>query len=107
MIDDYNHHNAPKYKVNIIKMIKPHLFHEHNCINKWQSLSPDFDTSVIIFIVFSIKTLPPNLETLKPYISATVHFQDMVFCINFASLFKCYLEMCSEIIFDEVDFFRP
>ena len=36
--------------------------------------------------------------------SATVHFQDMVFYTNLAQLFKGYLDMCSEIIFDEVVF---
>ena len=108
MIDDYNYHNAPKYKVNITKMIKLHLFHEHICINKWQSLSPDFDTSVIIFIVLSIITLPPDFRNFKAlYLSNSTFSRYGINCINFASLFKCYLEMCSEIIFDEADFFRP
>ena len=92
MIDDYNYHNAPKYKVNIIKMIKPHLFHEHNCINKWQSLSPDFDTSVIIFIVLSIITLPPDFRNFKALYLSNSTFSRYgffyQFCLTYQVLFR-------------------
>ena len=87
MIDDYNYHNAPKYKVNIIKMIKPHLFHEHNCINKWQSLSPDFDTSVIIFIVLSIIPLPPDFRNVKALYLSNSTFSRYGFLYQFCLTF--------------------
>ena len=44
-------------------------------MNKWQSLSSDFEKFMIIMMVLRIMIL----ETLKLYISATVNFQDTFF----------------------------
>ena len=57
-----NYYNAPKYRVNIIKMIKPYLSHQGNSMKKWQTLLPDFDKCVVILMVGRILRLPPDFR---------------------------------------------
>ena len=45
MIGNHNHYVALEYRVNIIKIMKPYLSDENNCMNRWRSLSPDFNSS--------------------------------------------------------------
>ena len=84
MIDNYNYYNAPKYRVNIIEMIKPYLSHEYNLINEWQSLSPDFDTSVMILMVLRIIRLPPDFRNFKALYLSNTTFSRYSFYTSFA-----------------------
>ena len=60
MIGNYNEYNAPRYRVNIVNMIKPDLSQQYICISRWQPLSPDFDRIVMILMVLRIIRLPPD-----------------------------------------------
>ena len=84
MIGNYSYYNAPKYRLNIIDMIKPYLSHEHTCMNKWQSLSPIFDKSVMILIVMSMIPLPPDFRIFKALYLSNTTFSRYGFYISFA-----------------------
>ena len=60
----YIYHNAPKYGVNIVKMIKPYLSQQYSFMIKWQSLSPDFDNFVMTSMVLRITRLPLDFKKL-------------------------------------------
>ena len=58
------------------------LSHEHNCMNKWQSLLPDFNWSVMSLMVLRIIGLPPDLRNFKAqYFSNSTFFTSIL--LNF------------------------